>query len=144
LVAVDGSESSRAALRFVSLFDLVREARVSLVHVLQEPARGGRRRSRAPLRDQETGDERRTPQAEAERMLTDAAMVLGPGRYPVERVVVEGDPARQIVSSAHRGNADLVVLGARGLRTLGRLLLGSVSETVLHHAGCPVVIVRER
>lgn len=144
LVAVDGSESSRAALRFLSLFDLVREARVSLVHVLQEPARGGRRRSGAPLRDQQTGDERPTPQAEAERMLTDAAMVLGPGRYPVERVVVEGDPARQIVSMAHRGNADLVVLGARGLRTLGRLLLGSVSETVLHHAACPVVIVRER
>ena len=77
-------------------------------------------------------------------MLADAATVLGAGRYPVERLVVDGDPARQIVSIAHSRNADLVVLGARGLRTLGRLLLGSVSETVLHHAGRPVVIVRER
>lgn len=130
LVAVDGSESSRAALRFLSLFDLVREARVSLVHVLQGPA--------------QIGDERRKPQAGVEKMLTDAATVLGVGRYPIERLVVDGDPGRQIVSIASSRNVDLVVLGARGLRTLGRLLLGSVSETVLHHAGRPVVIVRER
>ena len=125
LVAVDGSEGSRAALRFLSLFDVLREARVSLLHVLQGP------------------DERRKPQADVQKMLTDAVTVLGAGRYPVERLVVNGDPARQIVSIAHSRNADLVVLGARGLRTLGRLLLGSVSETVLHHAGRPVVIVRE-
>ena len=130
LVAVDGSEGSRAALRFLSLFDLVREARVSLLHVLQGPA--------------QTGDERRTPQADVEKMLTDAATVLGAGRYPIERLVVDGDPGRQIVSIASSRNVDLIVLGARGLRTLGRLLLGSVSETVLHHAGRPVVIVRER
>jgi nucleotide-binding universal stress UspA family protein len=130
LVAVDGSEGSRAALRFLSLFDLVREARVGLLHVLQGPA--------------QTGDERRTPQADVEKMLTDAATVLGAGRYPIERLVVDGDPGRQIVSIASSRNVDLVVLGARGLRTLGRLLLGSVSETVLHHAGRPVVIVRER
>jgi nucleotide-binding universal stress UspA family protein len=130
LVAVDESEGSRAALRFLSLFDLVREARVSLLHVLQGPA--------------QTGGERRAPQAQAENMLTDAATVLGEGRYPVERLVVDGDPGRRIVSIASSRNVDLVVLGARGLRTLGRLLLGSVSETVLHHAGRPVVIVREQ
>lgn len=144
LVAVDGSEGSRAALRFLSLFDLVREARVSLVHVLQGPAQPGRRRSIASLRDQQTGDERHKPQADVEKMLTDAATVLGAGRYPIERLVVDGDPGRQIVLIASSRNVDLVVLGARGLRTLGRLLLGSVSETVLHHVGRPVVIVRER
>ena len=144
LVAVDGSEGSRAALRFLSLFDLVREARVSLLHVLQGPAGPGRRRSVASLPDQQTANERRTPQATVEKMLTDAAAVLGAGRYPIERLVVDGDPGRQIVSIASSRNVDLIVLGARGLRTLGRLLLGSVSETVLHHAGRPVVIVRER
>jgi nucleotide-binding universal stress UspA family protein len=128
LVAVDGSEGSRAALRFLSLFDLVSEARVSLLHVLQGPAH--------------TGGERGKPRSDVEKMLTDAAAVLGAGRYPIERLVVDGDPGRQIVSIASSRNVDLVVVGARGLRTLGRLLLGSVSETVLHHAGRPVVIVR--
>ena len=77
-------------------------------------------------------------------MLADLAATLSQARRPIERLVAEGDPAREIVKSADSRDADLVVLGARGLRTLGRLLLGSVSETVLHHVGRPVVIVRER
>jgi len=77
-------------------------------------------------------------------MLADAAAVLAEGRRPVERLVAEGDPARELVRFARTHDVDLVVLGARGLRTIGRLLLGSVSETVLHHVDRPVVIVRER
>jgi nucleotide-binding universal stress UspA family protein len=123
LIAVDGSDGARAALRFLSLFDLLRDARVSLLHVLQGPS---------PER------------ADAERILEDAIAVLGTPKSPVERLFVGGDPARQIVSTARSRRVDLVVLGARGLRTVGRLLLGSVSETVLHHVSCPVVIVRER
>ena len=75
---------------------------------------------------------------------SDAAAALSSARRPIEQVVCEGDPAREIVKSARTRDVDLVVLGARGLRTLGRLLLGSVSETVVHHVGRPVVIVRER
>ena len=144
LVAIDGSEGSRAAVRFLSLFELVRDARVSLLHVLPGPGLPGPRRGVASLTDQQARDDRRKQQADGRDMLADAAALLGGSRYPVERLVVDGDPARQIVSMALRRNVDLVALGARGLRTLGRLLLGSVSETVLHHAGRPVVIVRER
>lgn len=143
LVAIDGSEGSRAALRFLSLFDLVRDARVSLLHALQRSALRGRRRSIASLPDQHA-DERHKQPADVEKMLADAAAVLGAVRYSVERLVVDGDPARQIVSMARSRIVDLVVLGARGLRALGHLLLGSVSETVLHHVGRPVLIVRKR
>jgi nucleotide-binding universal stress UspA family protein len=144
LVAVDGSEGSRAAVRFLSLFELVRDARVSLLHVLQRSAVPGRRPSTAASSDRQTDDERGAQRADAERILGDAAALLGEVRYPVERVMAEGGAAREIVSIARSRKVDLVVLGARGLRTLGRLLLGSVSETVLRHAGRPVVIVRER
>ena len=54
-----------------------------------------------------------------------------------------GDPAREIVKAAQSRDVVLVILGARGLGTLGRLLLGSVSETVLHQASRPVIIVRD-
>ena len=143
LVAVDGSEGSRAALRFLSSFDLVRGTRVSLLHVLQRSAVPGLHRA-TPLPDQEHDEDRRKQRADAETVLADAAAVLADAPSPVDRVVVEGDPAQEIVRIARRRDVDLVVLGARGLRTLGRLLLGSVSETVLHHAGRPVVIARER
>jgi nucleotide-binding universal stress UspA family protein len=39
-------------------------------------------------------------------------------------------------------NSDLVVVGARGANVLERAVLGSVSRTVLHHAACPVAVVR--
>jgi nucleotide-binding universal stress UspA family protein len=133
LIAVDGSVGARAALRFLSLFDLLRDARVSLLHVLQ-----------GLLPDQATSEEFSKQRADAERMLEEATAMLGAVKSPVERLVVSGDPARQIVSMARSRRVDLVVLGARGLRTIGRLLLGSVSETVLHHVSRPVVIVRER
>lgn len=53
-----------------------------------------------------------------------------------------GHPVDRIVSVAQEEKVDLIVLGSRGLGGFDRLLLGSVSEGVLHHAHCPVLIVR--
>jgi nucleotide-binding universal stress UspA family protein len=47
-----------------------------------------------------------------------------------------------LLSTAVKNDASLVVVGARGVGTLQRLLLGSVSESVLRHADRPVLIVR--
>jgi nucleotide-binding universal stress UspA family protein len=65
------------------------------------------------------------------------------GKYPdvpVRRVVVPAGPARALVEQSVA--AQLVVLGSHGRGGLGALLLGSVSNTVLHRSGCPVMIVR--
>ena len=144
LVAVDGSDGSRAALRFLSIFELGRDTPVSLLHVIPMSVVPGLRQTVTSLPDQQLDDDRRKQEADADEILADAAAILGEARGPVERLVSEGDPAREIVRSARSRDVDLVVLGARGLGTIGRLLLGSVSETVLHHAGRPVVIVRDR
>jgi nucleotide-binding universal stress UspA family protein len=143
LVAVDGSEGSRAALRFLSTFGLVSNTPVILVYVLPT-AVPGLRGTGTSFPDRPPDEEHRKQRADADAVLTDAAAVLSDARRPIEQLVCEGDPAREIVRSARNRDVDLVVLGARGLRTLGRLLLGSVSETVVHHVGRPVVIVRER
>jgi nucleotide-binding universal stress UspA family protein len=54
-----------------------------------------------------------------------------------------GLPADVIVRDAAANRSDLVVVGARGLGPLRRVLLGSVSESVLGHATCPVLVVRQ-
>jgi nucleotide-binding universal stress UspA family protein len=67
LVPVDGSEGSRAALRFLSSFQLLRDTRVSLLHVLQRPAVPGLHRLFTSLPDQQRGEGRRTQQATPRR-----------------------------------------------------------------------------
>jgi len=56
--------------------------------------------------------------------------------------IIQGPPRQVIVEEAERWNADLVVMGSRGLSTWNRLLLGSVSNSVVHHANCSVEVVR--
>ena len=57
--------------------------------------------------------------------------------------IIEGPPRQVIVDEAENWHADLIVMGSRGLGAWNRLLLGSVSSGVVHHAGCSVEIVRE-
>jgi nucleotide-binding universal stress UspA family protein len=54
----------------------------------------------------------------------------------------EGDPAEAILDTASELNADLIVVGNRGLSGIRRFLLGSVSQKVSEHASCNVMIVR--
>jgi nucleotide-binding universal stress UspA family protein len=56
--------------------------------------------------------------------------------------VRSGDPAIQLDLAAEEHGADLVVVGARGHSVPHRLLLGSVSTRLLHHARRPVLVVR--
>ena len=55
----------------------------------------------------------------------------------------QGEPAHVIVQVAEEQNADLIVVGARGLTGLKRFLLGSVSSKLSHHAPCSLMIVRD-
>ena len=56
----------------------------------------------------------------------------------VRRVLLEGDPARQIVEFAHREGMDLIALPTHGYGPFRRFILGSVTAKVLHDADCPV------
>lgn len=67
---------------------------------------------------------------------------LASGTLQVSGEAIEGAPGQAIVEEAERWGADLIVMGSRGLGTWNRLLLGSVSNNVVHHAKCSVEIVR--
>lgn len=55
-----------------------------------------------------------------------------------------GDPAERILALAEHVRADLIVVGTHGRRGLEHLVLGSVAETVLRNAPCPVLVVRPK
>src|SRR5262245_41199289 len=62
----------------------------------------------------------------------------------VSSEIIQGPPRQVIVEGADSWNAHLIVMGSRGLGAWNRLLLGSVSSGVIHHAKCSVEVVRKR
>jgi nucleotide-binding universal stress UspA family protein len=60
----------------------------------------------------------------------------------VESLVMEGDPVEMILRAARETHSDLIVMGTHGRTALARLLLGSVAESVLRQAPCPVLTVK--
>jgi nucleotide-binding universal stress UspA family protein len=144
LIAVDGSPDSLAAARFCASLPLEPALRVRLLAVAEPPrfpsSAPGAIRSQLRTASQDILRERT---AEMEDVLRATEGELGARPTPVERVVVVGSPGEAIVEAARTTGADLVVVGARGLGMFGRLLLGSVSEQVLRHAPCPVLLVKK-
>ena len=82
---------------------------------------------------------------ERSRLEADAQMLVARGRrdgIDVSFLVWTGDPGDQIVAAAEAEHVDMIVVGSHGRGTVGRLLLGSVSEHVVRNASCPVLVVR--
>ena len=63
------------------------------------------------------------------------------GASDVDCFVEQGDPANVIVDVAELRNADVIVVGSKGMATPTRFLLGSVPNKISHHAPCDVIIV---
>ena len=145
LVGMDGSEDSFQALRFLLSLPLARQTKLRLLSVI-EPIRyptsaPGAVRAHLARMLKEIENERR---GELEKVLEKATAELEGSLTRVTRSTPTGNPADVIVAAATAHDADLVVVGARGLGGVTRLLLGSVSEKVLGYARCPVLIVKER
>ena len=79
---------------------------------------------------------------EAQQQLAAYAEQLTARGLQVEAVVREGYPATVIEEEAERQQADLIVIGTRGLSGIKHLLLGSIAERVVQKAPCPVLTVK--
>ena len=133
VVGVDGSPLSEAALAFAFDAASARQARLVAVHAWQDAMID----TSVELLYDWTSVETSEQQVLAERLAGWAS------KYPdveVERVVVRDRPAHALQERSV--GAELLVVGSRGRGGLVGALLGSVSQKLLHHAACPVVIVR--
>ncbi len=136
VVGVDGSEPSRAALRWALTEAALRHATLEAVHGWEVPVVYGPVIGAFPYDTKavETGARELLDELVDEALAT----VDAPG-VTVERTAVPGGAAARLLDAAE--HAALVVIGRRGLGGFGRLLLGSVSEHVARHAPCPVVVL---
>jgi len=144
-VALDGSDGARTALTYLSRLLLPPGLTMCLVGVV-EPLPYPRVAPKfitgeimAALKDYEENRRR-----ELEEIVAVAAEELRPRAGAVLTATPVGSAAEAVLREATKQGSDLIVVGARGLGTLERLLLGSVSESILRHATCPVLIVGPR
>jgi len=82
-----------------------------------------------------------------ERREQQAQVLVERGRaegVDVSFLVWTGDPGDMIVEAAEAERVDMVLVGSHGRGAVGRFFLGSVSEHVVRHAPCPVLVVRPR
>lgn len=79
---------------------------------------------------------------ESERLLADVAGRCLTWARSVETQLLDGHAANEILKLAEAQKPDLIVVGARGLGALSRVVLGSVSERIVKHAPCSVLVVR--
>jgi nucleotide-binding universal stress UspA family protein len=131
LVAYDGSDGAKRALDQAA--ELAHNgASVSVVSVAEPLPQFGRA---APMLVPEADEERKRELREAK------AALAGKG---IDASIVErkGDAATMIIGEAEHENAEVIVMGTRGLNSAQRWLLGSVSSKVVEHAPCNVMIVR--
>ncbi|MGE5222807.1 MAG: universal stress protein [Omnitrophica WOR_2 bacterium] len=78
----------------------------------------------------------------AEEIMKSALEETGSLSGVVRKEIIEGPAAEAILNVAEARNIDLIVMGTRGLGKLVGLLVGSQSQKVVAHAGCPVLLVR--
>jgi len=130
LLAYDRSEPSRRALDRIRT--LMADASVAVVTVAPPVYKD---RTASQFADEPDAKWQQEALAEAKALLAQSG-IEARGAAPV------GREADEIVRLAKESGADLIVLGARGLNPLKRLVLGSVSTNVLHHAPCDVLVVK--
>lgn len=134
VVGVDGSGASRDALLWAAQQAQLTGGEVHAVIAWEFPPSYG---YYSDYTDAEL-------EAQARKTLDEAvAESLGrPPSVPVTFSVIKGHPAEALLDAAR--SADLLVVGSRGRGAFARILLGSVSQHCVHHATCPVVVVRPR
>jgi len=140
VVGTDGSETARKAVQQAT--DLARQvgATISLVSAYQ------------PVSNARIRDEKRevpkdmewmvNPREDVEATLNEASEEVQGAGVKVETFAREGDAADAILDVAEEQNADLIVVGNKGMTGAKRFLLGSVPNKVSHHAPCSVLIIR--
>jgi nucleotide-binding universal stress UspA family protein len=141
VVGLDGSEHSRHALSFMASLPLAADTELVLVgvaektHLPRSAPRLVADQVRALIAEVDEEAKARTHQ-----VLVDAEHRIPRGR--VQTRSVAGNPPDEILAVAKATGAQLIVLGSRGLGRLQRLVLGSVSESVLLQSECTVMITK--
>jgi nucleotide-binding universal stress UspA family protein len=137
LVPVDGSENSfRALEQAIFLATKIQEAQITVLYIIEHP----------PTVYIYSPKIIEKLQADYEREYTKILQrckeMANRSGINIHTVLVEGDPASKIIGYSDMEKFDLIIMGSRGMGKFKELIIGSVSNKVLHHAKSSVMLVR--
>lgn len=134
VVALDASELSERVIQTLQELQLQPATKIILSHVISPP-----QATLEIVADRPHVDSEEFPHRHIEKQLQSYQAHL-PGESELE--IVTGDPAEEIIRIANIYQADLIVIGSRGLTGVKRILKGSVSSQVVEDAPCSVLVVK--
>jgi nucleotide-binding universal stress UspA family protein len=135
LIPIDGSESSKRALEFGIAIAKSAKAKITILEVIEDfGPLPGYYEAAPPGKDRVKWI--------SEQRFDKVHTILDDSTIQWDRKVAEGYAADEILNTAEQGKYDMIVIGSRGMGAVGRFLVGSVSDRVVHHAHCSVTVVR--
>ncbi len=158
LLVIDGSSYSKHALNYLKNLSLPGKVQISVLHVMPPlpiaavpshstdiwPSRADQI-TLPPLTPVETYDEiawLEEEEKQANEILDFAIDKLKSSGHDVDRILLRGDAATEILEFSREKEIDVIISGSRGLSQLRGLFLGSVSRKLVHYADCSVLIVK--
>jgi nucleotide-binding universal stress UspA family protein len=141
LLATDGSDEAKLATQAATELSRETGSEVHVVYVLPAPAQLiGHHLYSDETRESLIGGAER----DAETFLKEQAeKISSNGGKVADTHLRSGDPDKEILRAAEALGVGLIVIGSRGLGAVSRALMGSVSDSVVRHAHCPVFVVRQ-
>ncbi len=143
LLATDGSKESDAALEMLKKFSFSKDGEIRIISIVDMavPLALNIYEGYFPS----TLEIENTAKENAKKILENTKAILTETfpEVPINVEVLLGSPESGIVEKAEEMKADLIIVGSHGYSRWERLLLGSVSDSVVHHAPCSVLVVRK-
>jgi len=148
LVPLDGSEHSLKALEEAAMIAKKFSGKLTLIHVfsvqpiIMPESSTSSSLSLPIITGAEVTMMIETARKLGNKILEDGERRIKDSGVQTERMLVEGHAVEEIVRVANEGKYDLIVLGARGVSHMREMLLGSVTDGVMHHVHCPVLVMK--
>ncbi len=145
LVATDGSDFSKAAIdNLANIIAKPENTRLKIISAVERPTPIAAEPFAVSAEYYNDVEQSLLKQAKrcVEQAETQVRLLFPGGLLDVTAEVLDGSPPRVIVETAEDWKADLIVIGSHGYGFWSRVMLGSVSNSVVHHAPCSVLVVR--
>ena len=136
LVPVDGSDNSYRALDAALLFSEKLGSNITVVHVMEQ----------VPITH--IGSEKLLSEfleaykKENQDILSKCSEIATQKGLTIKTLLLQGNPASVILDYSKQEKFDLLIMGSRGMGKFKELILGSVSNKIVHHSPCAVLLIR--